>query len=426
MDCGSSKSEYIGLDGAAEGGSAYSQLRTRGVVRLRLRVDRGFSLQRLLAGKKFHSMASGEPNRSSPQGGRGNGARVSPGQLQTQNIDRNPRYSYMHTPVEMQRPVFQQFSSPTNSTIDESPISPATYSTATYATLPIILREEDYPYPVEKAPIERAGSPYDFPPPQEVHPAHFAPYAEPSPIVQRQEPVFPRQISSPDQVYVKPPDIPAARESTSQPSRSIAQSPAPSSTPAPYPVQQQSKEKPTVIAPDSNPRQPTYNPQSIAGPNGPATTFENHRPGQVLHPNSVVDPEWKHGLCEFDITCCTGLFCPCIVYGRTQYRLSRKAQKKDPTDLLGYETCNGSCTFMTLACGFQWIFATIQRTRIRKMYHLNGSFGSDCLKSLCCCCCVIMQDEREVKEREELISNFAGPASAYVTPDGMRYAPPPR
>ena len=367
-------------------------------------------------------MASGEANQSLPQGGRGNGARVSPGQLQTQNIDRNPRYSYMRTPVEMQRPVFQQFSSPTNSTIDESPISPATYS-----TLPIILQDEEgYHYPIEKAPIERTSSPYDFPPPQEVHPAHFAPYAEPSPIVPRQEPVFPRQINSTDQVYIKPPDTQGARHPARQLAPSPTPQPVPSPTPTPYPIPQQSKEKPSVIVADKSPKQPAYNPQSLAGPNGPTITLENHRPGQVLHPNSVVNPEWKHDLCEFDATCCMGLFCPCIVYGKTQYRLSRKAQKKDPTDLLGYETCNGSCTFMALACGFQWIFAAIQRTRIRKLYHLNGSFGSDCLKSLCCCCCVIMQDEREVKEREGLISSYAGPASAYVSPDGMTYAPPPR
>ena len=36
-----------------------------------------------------------------------------------------------------------------------------------------------------------------------------------------------------------------------------------------------------------------------------------------------------------------------------EYRLSRKAQKQDPTDLLGYESCNGSCGFMAIACGFQ-------------------------------------------------------------------------
>ena len=42
-----------------------------------------------------------------------------------------------------------------------------------------------------------------------------------------------------------------------------------------------------------------------------------------------------------------------MVYGKTMYRLTRKAQKQDPTDLLGYESCNGACGLMAAACGFQ-------------------------------------------------------------------------
>lgn len=73
------------------------------------------------------------------------------------------------------------------------------------------------------------------------------------------------------------------------------------------------------------------------------------------------------------------------------------------------------------------IFAAIQQTRIRKIYHLNGSIGNDCIKSLCCCCCVLMQNEREVRSREELLRRHAGPASAaYIPPGNMVYAPPPR
>lgn len=76
---------------------------------------------------------------------------------------------------------------------------------------------------------------------------------------------------------------------------------------------------------------------------------------------------------------------------------------------------------------FPGLLASIQRTRIRKLYKLDGSFGSDCLKSFCCCCCVIMQDEREVRDREELIRRHAGPASAaYTTTPAMTYVPPPR
>ena len=96
--------------------------------------------------------------------------------------------------------------------------------------------------------------------------------------------------------------------------------------------------------------------------------------------------------------------------------------------MLGYETCNGSCALFAVGCGIQWLLATIQRTRIRKMYDIEGSVGSDCVKGLCLCCCVVAQDEREVMEREKLIRQHAGPAvGAYVSPGGvMTYAPPPR
>lgn len=72
------------------------------------------------------------------------------------------------------------------------------------------------------------------------------------------------------------------------------------------------------------------------------------------------------------------------------------------------------------------IFAAIQRARVRKLYYLDGSIGDDCLKALCCCCCVIMQDEREVRDREELIRRNAGPSiTAYSMNPTMSYAPPP-
>ena len=94
-----------------------------------------------------------------------------------------------------------------------------------------------------------------------------------------------------------------------------------------------------------------YNPDSFAGPNG--APVEKHMPGQLVHPNSQTEPHWKNGLCEPDATCCFSLFCPCVIYGKTQYRLSKKTNRQDPTDLLGYEKVNGSCGIMALGCGFQ-------------------------------------------------------------------------
>ena len=247
------------------------------------------------------------------------------GHLQTRNLN---RYSYMDTPVEMQASTFQQPSSPTNSTIDESPISP----------------REEYTHPdprtvansqmqVQDIP-ERIGSPYGFPAPKQVHPAYLAPFSDYPDTQRQQQPLseaVPPATGEPLQAHedLKSPTMdPKLQTSIDRKHNGLSQTFAPP------------------------PRQVTqiYAPDSLGGPNG---ALENHQPGQIAHPNSAINPEWRHGLCEPDATCCLSLFCPCIVYGKTQYRLSRKAQKQDPTDLLGYEAFNGSCGVMAVACGFQ-------------------------------------------------------------------------
>ncbi|EDU49042.1 PLAC8 multi-domain protein [Pyrenophora tritici-repentis] len=171
-----------------------------------------------------------------------------------------------------------------------------------------------------------------------------------------------------------------------------------------------------------------FSPDAAHGPNG--LDFAAHQPGQITHPNmeSEKSHEWKNSLCacspEFS-TCLTGLFCPCILYGRTSYRLSQKSAKKDPTDMLGYSSTNGHCAVMGLSCGLWWLFPMLQRTRIRRAYKLEGSFGDDLLKGCCCCCCVTVQNEREVKTREEASRRWAGPASTdvYTRSGGMVYKP---
>lgn len=343
---------------------------------------------------------------------RGNRARATP-PLETNNSSSN-RYSFMDTPVEMQRSTFQpyhQSSSPTNSVIDESPISPVSPTTG----LPAYQQgpQRDMTSPIDQK--AQAQSP------QEMHPAFFAPYGEEQPAQQQ---------------WQQPPVIAPGREEVPAQHAQQSQVAVEPQSPGPIPIKTHETPLHSAVLPISNspPTQSSivasetkweiYNPDSLSGPNvGP----ENHRPGQVSHPNAAIDPHWKSSLCEPDTVCCMGIICPCMVYGKTMYRLSRRAQKQDPTDMLGYESCNGSCVLMSFGCGFQTLLAAIQRTRIRKLYHLEGSFGTDCLQACCCCCCVIMQDEREVRDREELIRRHAGPATgAYVAPGGMTYAPPPR
>lgn len=184
----------------------------------------------------------------------------------------------------------------------------------------------------------------------------------------------------------------------------------------------------SAVAPSSH---AIFSPDSAHGPNG--LDFARHQPGQIAHPNmdlstpGTANP-WKSSLCACtpDVaTCFTGLFCPCILYGRTAYRLNQKSAKKDPTDLLSYKATNGHCMLMSVSCGFWWLFPMVQRTRLRHMYKLEGSFLGDCARGVCCCCCVAVQNEREVKGREDAKRQWAGPVNTdvYKSPPQMKYSP---
>lgn len=139
----------------------------------------------------------------------------------------------------------------------------------------------------------------------------------------------------------------------------------PPGSPGPLPVKTNpeapNRSETITIAPDANPLQ---SPKSPYFP-PPTTTSQApaiddwrtyHQPGQIMHPDQEVQGgTWSHGLCDCSNigTCCLGLVCPCILYGKTQYRLAMKSKKEDPTNMLGYETCNGSCSIMAFFCGCQ-------------------------------------------------------------------------
>ncbi|CAG7934928.1 unnamed protein product [Penicillium nalgiovense] len=217
----------------------------------------------------------------------------------------------------------------------------------------------------------------------------------------------------------------------------------PPNSPGPLPVKV-NPEAPTrsetlPIAPDENPLQspksPYFPPPTRAATSHtpqPDDLGAYHQPGQTTHPNQEIKGGgWSNGLCEFSNfgICCLGLFCPCILYGRTQHRLSVKSRKEDPTNMLGYETCNGSCTAMGLLCGCQWLLATVQHSRTRKTYGIQGSIASDCVRATCCTCCTLIQDEKEIQKREEYRSRVARERgatllSSYTTPGPMSYGPP--
>ncbi|KAL9058884.1 MAG: hypothetical protein Q9206_001717 [Seirophora lacunosa] len=211
-------------------------------------------------------MAFGDPAAPGRAQGR---ARPTPGQLQTgETHTRNQRFSWLETPLEVQRPTFQQFSSPANSIIDESPISPPdayqNWHTHQQAhALPSLTEQKAHP--------ERPGSPYNFPAPTETHPAYFAPVVE---------------ETQPAQSELRQPVATDTKETLEDVKSSI-------NAPTPKPLSHPRKESAVVLKPDGDGSTLVYNPKSLAGPNA---ALENHRPGQAAHPNAAVEPEWKHGL----------------------------------------------------------------------------------------------------------------------------------
>lgn len=238
-------------------------------------------------------------------------------------VNRDARYSYTDTPTDLQRPNFQSASSPVNSMIAESPMPLAG------GAIPNHPEQLPTPrFPVEKTVLAGVDSPYSPESLHEVHPALYAPFAEPAKL-----------SGEADITDVRESAKPGSNKTDDQlTSLTYGSTYAPSNT------------EPTRSLSGTIHGSTFYNPDSLAGTN---VALENHRPGQVSHPNAMVDPKWKHSLCEIDSLCCAGLFCPCVVYGKTQYRLSRREQKQDPTDLLSYQSVNGSCGMMAAACGLQ-------------------------------------------------------------------------
>ena len=159
------------------------------------------------------------------------------------------------------------------------------------------------------------------------------------------------------------------------------------------------------LEPDSSPLTPSHSSPSSQVPIMPNAAF---LPATPLQPDfgSEQGGTWRHSLCSCadTPTCLTSIFCPCVTYGKTQYRLEARSSNKDPTNMLGYHSVNGSCAaFGLLFCGCNFILAAIQRTRIRRAYNMSneaGNVGSDCAQALCCCCCTLAQDEKEMKARE--------------------------
>lgn len=189
---------------------------------------------------------------------------------------------------------------------------------------------------------------------------------------------------------------------------------------------QQVQLKPVHVAPDTNPVSPTTPHSAISNTRTfpLSRTEEMHfTPASTPAHQTTKGGTWHHSTlsCADPTTCLPSLFCPCVIYGRSQYRLGLKSAKKDPTNMLGYSAINGSCVAWSVLCGVNILLTAIQHTRIRKMYDMEGQAGnlaSDCVKSICCCCCVIAQDEKEMRLREKPVQIRT---DEYKSPSAMTF-----
>lgn len=270
--------------------------------------------------------------------------------------NRNERYSFIETPLEMHAgsqlpgpsipplPVDPGLDVQPQHTINKPAVSPPLVPTHPYQHQHQQQQEERiqadrYIANEKEQHLQEQGiiPTYSQYPPPEHHPAFHAPFTTP-PGPQQSNP-------TPQYAYTNPPSSPG---------------------PLPLKVREAPQRSDTLsIEPDANPLQSpknTYFPpqatpalnSSQAPPVGDLSAF--HQPGQIMHPNQEVQGgTWTHGLCDCSNigTCCVGIICPCILYGKTQHRLTMKSRKEDPTNMLGYDTCNGSCTAMALLCGCQ-------------------------------------------------------------------------
>jgi Cys-rich protein (TIGR01571 family) len=218
-----------------------------------------------------------------------------------------------------------------------------------------------------------------------------------------------------------------------QASESVARSMSPDSLPFKSRMEPHPQQAAIKIAPDENPLSPTFAStpsHRLIASVASGSAIDNHLPGQAIHVNQQIrGGTWKYGLCDCgDIgVCCTGVWCPCILYGKTQYRLSQRSERRDPTNLLGYSMFNGSCAAFAVLCGCNLILAAIQHSRLRKAYDIPGGVGTDFVNACCCCCCTLSQDEKEIKFRETRARRPSGSSGLmpYTSPQGMDFSAAP-
>jgi len=148
------------------------------------------------------------------------------------------------------------------------------------------------------------------------------------------------------------------------------------------------------------------------------------KPSEVINSKSADSAHpWNSALfgCFDPIDLCLMTWClPCVTFGKTHHRVHKNGS------LEGYEPVNTSCLLLCgSACvGLSCIPLAMQRSEVRKKYHLQGSCIEDILLSCCCGCCSLVQQDKEAASREPLMGDGGGVKQQYQTGAEMVYPQP--
>ncbi|KAH7110770.1 PLAC8 family-domain-containing protein [Dactylonectria estremocensis] len=131
--------------------------------------------------------------------------------------------------------------------------------------------------------------------------------------------------------------------------------------------------------------------------------------------SNVQNQEWSKGLCSCGPcdTCLLGTFLPCILLGRTSYRMQNPSTQ-------AVRSFNNDCMiFCAIQCvtGCGWVYTTMKRGEVRQQFGIQGSIMRDCCTSYWCGCCALIQLEEEVKARHSQVPITQGYKSQT---DGMQ------
>ncbi|KAG8098841.1 hypothetical protein GUJ93_ZPchr0013g37427 [Zizania palustris] len=108
----------------------------------------------------------------------------------------------------------------------------------------------------------------------------------------------------------------------------------------------------------------------------------------------VSSVEWSSGLLHGGGDCglwCTTCWCPCITFGRVAEIVDR-----------GSTSCSTSAALYGLLChlgGFQWIYSSMYRGKLRAQYGITGGPCGDCCVHFFCERCALRQEYRELVAR---------------------------